>query len=376
MIGKINIIGNIGNDVDALGNVVKGVELIDIVEQVAVLRKEGAVAFEVTIKSLGGFVNVGFDIYDYLKSIPESVTTIAVDECASIATVIFLAGDKRIANCPLMIHNPWLGGVSGDADQLQEAADDVRFEEDRLIKFYADHTGMDKMALDALMKNETYIYPDAAFKLGFTTELPTIKINNKAVYKAVAKLKEDMSKDTKALMTKMDEFIKSAKQLVGGRSQVKNLSVADESGKTLVITNADGSEITGSPAMGNLVSIDGAVAEGTFVIPEMGITITVVSGAITEVSEAMAQTELETANKKIEELTAENLAMKTEIENSKKDFEDLNTKFSEIENTLAFMQGKTDLPQAKAVFRVKETSGSTLAADMEARRAELRAKRK
>jgi ATP-dependent Clp protease protease subunit len=372
VIGKINIIGDIGSYENEQGENVKGVDLLDVVTAVNEQRKIGATSFEVIVDSLGGFVHVGFDLYDYLKSIPEEVTTIAKNKCASIATVIFLAGNKRIAECPLMIHNPWISNLKGDADQIQEAADEMRAEEDRLIKFYADHTGMDKIALDALMKNETYIYPDVAFKLGFTTEQPIVKLNTAVAYKAVAKLNDNMSKDTKVLMSKMDEFIKSAKDLISGKAKVKNLAVAEEGGKTLVITNADGTEIEGMPVAGNIVTIDGAVADGVFMIPEMGMTITVVAGAITDVAMVEASTtEAETANKKIEELTAENSALKTEIENSKKEVEELNAKFSELEGVLSIMKGKTDLPQAKAVFKMASNNDGSTIGDLKARKKEL-----
>lgn len=376
MIGKIIIKGDIGSYEDELGNLIKGVDLLDVVAQVNDQRKLGALSFDVEVDSLGGFCDVGFAIHDFLKTIPENIKTIAVNNCASIATVIFLAGNQRQAHCPLMIHNPWISGVKGDADHLQQAADDIRAEEDKLIAFYSKYTGMEKIALDALMKQETYIYPDMAFKLGFTTELPTEKINTPVAYKAVAKIKENMSTEIKALSTKFDSFIKKMDDLWNGKEKAKALMVVEQGGKTLNITKADGSEVTGAPVAGDMVTIEGAPApDGSYVITDMNATIEVAAGLIVSIMETPMDASVELANAKatIEALTKENTELKTASEESKKDVDSLSLKISEFEKTLSAMSGKVEIPEKKAMFRTVDANKG-LADNLEVRRAELKAK--
>lgn len=48
----------------------------------------------VFINSTGGSVNNGLAIYDLFKSLPCNITTVAMGNCFSIATVIFSLGEK------------------------------------------------------------------------------------------------------------------------------------------------------------------------------------------------------------------------------------------------------------------------------------------
>jgi ATP-dependent protease ClpP protease subunit len=363
VIGKINIIGDIGSYEDKQGNLVKGVDLMDVIAQVK--SQPEALSFEVTIDSLGGFCDVGYDIHDYLKTIKKPVTTIAVNKCASIATVIFLAGSVRTPLCNLMIHNPWIGSVSGDADEMERAAADIRAEEDKLIDFYAKATGLEKIALDALMKKEAYIDPEMAVKLGFATKAPTENLTLNKDYKAVARLNETpMSKETKDLLSKMGETLDAVKSFMAGKkpeekkTPAKALMVPDKDGKNLNITNADGSEITGVPVAGNMVTIDGALAEGEYVLPSLNVSITVGAGvitAVTDMAQDSAEKKLETANKKIADLEKENSTMKAELNENKKDTATLAEQVAEFETILKAMNGKPAEHQAKNQFRSDDT---------------------
>lgn len=92
MIGKIYITGTIG-DFEEDGKVVPGINLIDIVGQVK--AQPEATSFDVFINSEGGYVHIGFDILNYLRSLGKPITTIGTGIVASIATVIFMAGTQR-----------------------------------------------------------------------------------------------------------------------------------------------------------------------------------------------------------------------------------------------------------------------------------------
>lgn len=387
MIGKINIIGEIGSYEDEQGNIVKCVDLIDIVAQVKSQRELGlssndpVIEFHVTVNGPGGYCDVGFDIYDFLRTIPEAVTTIAVEQCASIDTVIWFAGTKRIALCPLMIHNPWASGIKGDADHIQQAADEMRAEEDKLISFYSKHTNMEKIALDALMKQETYIYPEMAFKLGFSTELSTENIINKPVaYKAVAKVKENMSTEIKGLKAQFEKLSATISKALNLKT--KALIATEQGGKILTITNGDGSEITGNPDAGDMVMIDAALApDDDYVLPEMGITITVVGGLITTVidtSQGSNDKKLTAANKEISDLKAAIELAKKEAEENKKNLETISKEVEGFKAMLTLMEGKSELPEHKNQFRKddKEKDERPLSVKMEEARAKINAKNK
>ena len=77
----------------------------------------------VEINSEGGSVQAGVAIYQMLSAWPAGVTTRVTGWALSVASAIFLAGDRReVTDTSLMmIHAPWLS-TSGNSDQLREAA--------------------------------------------------------------------------------------------------------------------------------------------------------------------------------------------------------------------------------------------------------------
>jgi ATP-dependent protease ClpP protease subunit len=178
MKGIINIFGDIGSGpFNTEGSPI--VELVDVIAQVE--RQKQATEFTVYIKSLGGLVETGDQIFDYLKSLGKPITTFADTECASIATKIFLAGSIRIikSSCFFMIHNPW-GGNMGDADELIQYGKDLKKIENRLVNEYAQLTGTSVDSIAPLMKQETILTPEQAVDLGFATEIATV-LEKKAV---------------------------------------------------------------------------------------------------------------------------------------------------------------------------------------------------
>jgi ATP-dependent Clp protease, protease subunit len=349
--GHIYITGYIGSFKDEQGVEIKGVELIDIIS--AVQRNMNAEKFNVYVKSPGGRVDTGYNIYNYLKSLKHHVTTIIDEECASIATVVASAGEERIMikGSVFMIHNPWVGGVTGDADDLEEAAMRMRVEEDRMIDFYSTLTGVGKEGLDALMKVETSLAEEKALELKFVTKvigreeavsLGLILVEAQAPQlKALAVIKPNEKKEnmSKEILSKLDQVLaffgnKKVEPIVP-----KALVVSDSTGVSLNITKADGSEIEGVPAKGDMVTADGKPADGSYILPEMKITIVVKTGVIDSVTEdaptdpakdpalEQAQKDLTASQARVIELEAkvkEHDTFKTETE----------TKFALIEKSL------------------------------------------
>jgi ATP-dependent Clp endopeptidase proteolytic subunit ClpP len=338
-IGHIYIVGLIGSFKDE-----NGVQLIDVISQVQKCRD--AEELYVYVSGPGGSIEEGDNIYSYLKSLRQKVTTISFGMVASIATKVSLAGDERIminrTDSEFMIHNPWVSGVDGDADHLMTIAEDIKREEDRLIDFYASLTGISKEGLDALMKAETYMTPAQALEFGFVTKIMTeeeaktdgiiLTVETASKFKALAFNKKQIEKSmTKVLESKVDKMLDFLAKLVPGKKGDKvALSVTDSNGTTLEITNEDGTDVT-DPAEGNLVTVDGNPAEGTYTIPDKGIVITVAAGVITSV-ETVADPgddseDLAKANNRIKEL-------ETELAERKKSEKAMEAKFGKLETAL------------------------------------------
>ncbi|NLG93794.1 MAG: ATP-dependent Clp endopeptidase proteolytic subunit ClpP [Acetomicrobium flavidum] len=105
------------------------------------------------INSPGGSVTAGLGIYDTMQYIKCPISTICVGQAASMAAVLLAAGTKgkRIAlpNSRIMLHQP-LGGVQGQATDIEIHAKEIKKIRDRLNEIIAKHTNQDieKVARD------------------------------------------------------------------------------------------------------------------------------------------------------------------------------------------------------------------------------------
>ena len=128
----------------------------------------------VFINSYGGEVSEGLAIYNALRRHPAQVTTYCDGFACSAASVIFMAGDRRVMNHSslLMIHNAW-SSASGNAQAMRKAADDLDIITGASVNAYLDNCGgkVDQDTLLEMMDNETWLTPEQAVAYGFATEI-------------------------------------------------------------------------------------------------------------------------------------------------------------------------------------------------------------
>ncbi|HOL14420.1 MAG: ATP-dependent Clp endopeptidase proteolytic subunit ClpP [Firmicutes bacterium] len=96
------------------------------------------------INSPGGSVTAGLAIYDTMQHIKPPVSTICVGLAASIAAVILAGGTPGrrfcLPNAKTLIHQP-LGGVQGQATEVQIMATEILRTRELINKILAKHTG-------------------------------------------------------------------------------------------------------------------------------------------------------------------------------------------------------------------------------------------
>lgn len=132
----------------------------------------------VHINSYGGEVAEGLAIYNALRAHPANVTTYCEGFACSIASVIFMAGDKRVMDeaSLLMIHNA-SGGVWGTADEMRKSADDMDTVTNQSKKIYLAASDLSEDDLKSMMNAETFLEAQDALAHGFATEVRPIDGN-------------------------------------------------------------------------------------------------------------------------------------------------------------------------------------------------------
>lgn len=276
MEAKINIHGDIGNGEGELN-------LMNVIQQVK--SQPEATSYLVSINSDGGEVDAGFDIYNYLRSLGLPVTTVAENSCCSIATVVFMAGDKRIVkeNTMFMIHLPW-GTTQGTAEEISVYSEIVKQAEDKLVKFYIDQTSNPKEAIVPLLKQETFMNIDQAISLGFATEVQRM-VSAKAYFNTnLNKMQTQLSKEDKSWIE--TQFAKVLK--IGKTANVKaSMQLQDGTGVTIEFTDLNDGDL---PKVNDVATVDGAPAEGEFLMPD-GSTLVFTGGVLTEIVSVEEPTE-------------------------------------------------------------------------------------
>lgn len=124
--------------------------------------------FRLLINSRGGELDHALAIFDYLRSHSAKVTGRVTGVAMSSASVILMACDhiEMPANTVLMVHNPW-NCACGDAEDMQQASDQLKVWTQALIETYVARTGKTAEEVAALMDAETFMTAQDAVDGGF-----------------------------------------------------------------------------------------------------------------------------------------------------------------------------------------------------------------
>ena len=136
------------------------------------LDRAGSQPVTVRLNSPGGSVSEGVAIYNLLRRHRSKISTVVDSLAASIASVIFLAGEKRVmANgTDVMVHSPWTITV-GDKIEHRKSIGALEVTEESLLDIYADRTKQMKGQLRQWLEAETWMSPKQAVENGFATHI-------------------------------------------------------------------------------------------------------------------------------------------------------------------------------------------------------------
>ncbi len=295
------------------------------------------------IHSVGGDVSEGFAIYDYLKSLGKPITSQIEGNCYSIATVIALAGSKRVMtpHAELLIHNPWGGGIEGEKQDFKKYAEQLEKIEQKIANFYASNTNLNqKQALD-FMKVETTFTPQQALENGFITEIKdALKVV--ALYKPKKNKIKNKTEMPKEFLTKK-EAKKSFKNITDSINGIFNI-LKGEAPKNLLIQDANGVEIDffeieadATPKKGDKATIDGESPSGEYVMPN-GETYVFEDGVLIEIKteeEEGGDEDTEALKLENEQLKAENKKMKKDLKKASKEIQNVVNEVQDLKKNIS-----------------------------------------
>ena len=127
------------------------------------------------INSPGGVVTAGMAIYDTMQFIKPDVATICIGQAASIAALLLAAGTpgKRFAlpNSRVLIHQPTMGGLSGQATDIDIHAREILRIRAGLNEIMAKHTGQPVEKIEHDVERDFWMSAQQAREYGILDEI-------------------------------------------------------------------------------------------------------------------------------------------------------------------------------------------------------------
>ncbi len=126
------------------------------------------------IHSPGGHVTAGLAIYDTMQYIKCDVSTVCLGMAASMGAVLLCGGAKgkrfALPNAEVMIHQP-LGGVEGQATEIQIHAEHILNTKKRLNEIIAKHTGQKFAKVEKDTDRDNFMSAEAALEYGLIDKI-------------------------------------------------------------------------------------------------------------------------------------------------------------------------------------------------------------
>lgn len=126
------------------------------------------------INSPGGEIASGLAIYDTMQLTQAPVSTIAVGMTASMATILLTAGAKNrryaLPHATIHLHQP-LGGVQGQASDIEIAAKEILRMRDLVNKILRKHTGLGQDQISRFTDRDFYMTAQQAEEYGIVDKV-------------------------------------------------------------------------------------------------------------------------------------------------------------------------------------------------------------
>jgi ATP-dependent Clp protease protease subunit len=127
------------------------------------------------INSPGGVISAGFAIYDPMQFIRPDVQTYCLGQAASFAAVLLAAGAKgkrfSMPNSRILIHQPWMSGLGGQATDIDLAAKEILRQRERINEILRHHTGQELKRIQEDTERDYIMTADQAKDYGILDDV-------------------------------------------------------------------------------------------------------------------------------------------------------------------------------------------------------------
>lgn len=130
------------------------------------------------INSPGGVITSGFGILDTMNYIKPDIATICMGQAASMAAILLSSGTKgkrsALENSRVMIHQP-LGGVSGQATDIEIHTKEILYLKDRLNNILSNNTGQPVKKIEKDTSRDNFLAAKDALEYGIIDQIVASK---------------------------------------------------------------------------------------------------------------------------------------------------------------------------------------------------------
>ena len=129
------------------------------------------------INSPGGSITAGMAIHDTMKYIKCDVSTICVGLAASMGSFLLTSGTKgkrfALPNSEIMIPQPLLGGLQGQATDIKIHADHIVRTREKLNKMLSEYTGQPVETINRDTERDNFMTAQEALEYGLIDKVIT-----------------------------------------------------------------------------------------------------------------------------------------------------------------------------------------------------------
>lgn len=143
--------------------------------QLLFLASEPDKDIKIYMDSPGGSVTSGMSVYDVMQYIDNDIDITVVGQCASMAALILSGGTKgkrkALPNSTVLVHQPLLYGLSGQASDIEIHAKETLRWKKELNRLLSENTGQDLDVIEKATDRDFIMTAEMALEFGIIDKI-------------------------------------------------------------------------------------------------------------------------------------------------------------------------------------------------------------